>query len=595
MLSLKKLFIIFIFFIYTESQIGSFMMMPFKTFNNEGELISVNKLKAWFEDIEKRGFKGITLDFWWRFTEPYPNEYNFLQYHKLMNILKEYNLKIKPILSFHQCGSTIGDECWIQLPEWILNSDQKIFYKDNKNNINKEYISVFADKEILSDGRTVLQAYSEYIQQFNNEFSKYYGTKIIDIELGTGPAGQLHYPSYSYKDAFCGVGRFQGSSELAVNQFKKFLTDIKYKQSNTKNLKLDYIGTPIIEKENHKPYQEWFFKEINIEKEECNAITRNKIDCGNYYTKENECLEKGCCWKEEPGSPYCYYKENKVVNYKSNYGKLWTYWYQEQQLIHLQKLLLIARKHLNILIPLSVKLPCVHWLAGDNTRAAELTSGFLTNKSNSEFEQSEADIKINYNKIKNLVENVEELDYKQFLFDSIFSVNDLTFGKTIKFIDSYNSYNQIFKLVKNFRAKIVFSCVELAKEDFPNVCNSAPEKLMAEFKQNSSVYNIPIIAENTQKLIKEEMENKLEKIRNNLPGFFQFNYMRMDDAENNNDNEEMLQISTQKSVIKQLIQLLDSNKPSNYYKRKKIILLETIECRKCANDLDHFKKILRVI
>jgi hypothetical protein len=597
MTTLMKIFIITLILAKMDCQIGSFIMMPFRTFSNEGQLVSETKLRFWLEEIVKRGFHGVTLDFWWRFTEPSPQQYNFTLYHQFMAILGDYNLKLKPILSFHQCGSTIGDECWIPLPDWVLQSDQTIFYRDDKGRHNREYISVFADQQSLSDGRSVLQVYEDFIRAFNSEFSQYYGSQIVDIELGTGPAGQLHYPSYSYPGAFCGVGRFQGSSDLAITQFKEFLREINQQILDEETEQVQFLGTPLVEKENHKPEQEAFFKSRNIFAEECSAARSNKIDCGDYQTKQDECLSRGCCWEEVPGSPYCFKKKKmSVIHYLSDFGSLWNYWYQEQQLLHLQNVLVRARRQLTMKVPLAVKLPCVHWLAGSSSRPAEMTAGFMVHQHNNKNSPTDSD-NIDQRSISLLLSSVnsnKQTAPSAYIFSNIWNSSLKSLSQIQEKISQINTYSEIFKVAKSFRSKIVFSCVELTHSDFPEVCNSSPESLMDDFKHFSRNFKVPIIAENTEKLKRTEINSKLEKISNNLPGFFQFNYMRMEDAEGSPSREETPGVERD-SASTELVNLLEVNQSSNFYRRKRVVLLETVDCRNCLGELEHFKRNLRIV
>ena len=352
--------------------------MPFRTFDQNGNLIDKKKLTDWLIDIKNRGFKGVTSDFWWKIVEPNPKKYNFGPYIELANEIEKMGLKLKVILSFHSCGNTIGDECNFPLPTWVLDTGNDIFYQDQNGNINKEYISIFADDSQLSDGRLVLEAYNDLITQFHLEFEKYYGDLIINIELGAGPAGQLHYPSYSYDKAFCGIGFFQWYGSKASEKFNEFLKNIKFSDDSQKIIeKYLKMPSPTLNEVYYKPYQEYFFSELNIGNEKCN-IFENKDDCGDLTTTQVQCESKGCCWKEIPDQPYCYYSK-EVYNYKADFGLIYMHWYQEEQLKHLQKLLTIGRKVLGFGVPISLKLPCVHWFVNSDSRAAEKTSGFVIN------------------------------------------------------------------------------------------------------------------------------------------------------------------------------------------------------------------------
>lgn len=376
--SKNLIFIILFFFNCYQSSMDSFIMMPFKTFDNKGNLINLSTLQGWLSIIKNSGFKGITIDFWWGLIESSPKQYNFSGYIQLTEQVKAMDLKLKVILSFHSCGSTIGDNCDFPLPAWVLDSGDHLFYRDQYNQINHEYISIFADDLKLSDERSVLQVYEDFITQFNENFKLYYGNVIVNIELGVGPAGQLHYPSYSYSDGFCGIGLFQWYGPVAQNNFRAFLSQISIKNDESNSLtQYADLHPPTLKKVSFKPNQEYFFNELNLDSEKC-RIPKNKVDCGHKETKQNECLESGCCWQVKPGDPYCFHPR-PVYNYKADLGTVYMQWYQEQQLKHLQRILTIGRKVLGFGVPISVKLPCVHWLVKEPSRAAERTAGFMAN------------------------------------------------------------------------------------------------------------------------------------------------------------------------------------------------------------------------
>ena len=157
----------------------------------------------------------------------------------------------------------------------------------------------------------------------------------------------------------------------------------------------------------------------------------------------------------------------------------------------------------------------------------------------------------------------------------------------VKFSESVDTYYEIFKLSKVFRNKVVFSCMDLKDQDVHSACQSSPENLNNLFKDYSRQFKIPIIAENTEVLTSESIDYKLQVIQENIKGFYEFNYMRMKDADISN--------SFERNLNSELVGLMDQNDSKNYFRKRKIILIETIECSKCLNDLLNFKKDLNLI
>jgi len=80
-------------------------------------------------------------DVWWGLVETSPQEYEFSGYSDLLDLVKQNNLKLQAVMSFHQCGGNVGDDCDILLPSWVVSvgySNPDIFYIDRENNVNFE-------------------------------------------------------------------------------------------------------------------------------------------------------------------------------------------------------------------------------------------------------------------------------------------------------------------------------------------------------------------------------------------------------------------------------------------------------------------------
>ena len=53
------------------------------------------------------GVAGVMLDVWWGLVENEgPKKYNFTAYQQLVGMIKRANLKVQPIMSFHQVASS---------------------------------------------------------------------------------------------------------------------------------------------------------------------------------------------------------------------------------------------------------------------------------------------------------------------------------------------------------------------------------------------------------------------------------------------------------------------------------------------------------
>ncbi len=128
-----------------------------------------------------------------------------------------YNvLPLAPRPSPPTAGNNVGDCCRINLPRWVLEAgerDPDIFFTDSSGYRNRECLSVGCDMEpVLPGGRTPLQARSDFIGAFADEFADMLGSVVTEVTVGMGPAGELRYPSYPEGDGrwrFPGIGQFQ--------------------------------------------------------------------------------------------------------------------------------------------------------------------------------------------------------------------------------------------------------------------------------------------------------------------------------------------------------------------------------------------------
>ncbi len=80
--------------------------------------------------------------------------------------------------------------------------DPDIFFTDRPRdsrlgNRNREYVSIFADDapRVLA-GRSPMECYADFMRAFREAFMEDLGTAIEEVVVGTGPCGELRYPSY---------------------------------------------------------------------------------------------------------------------------------------------------------------------------------------------------------------------------------------------------------------------------------------------------------------------------------------------------------------------------------------------------------------
>jgi beta-amylase len=190
-------------------------------------VIREKAMEVGLEMLKAAGVEGVMVDVWWGIVEHAgPGLYDFTAYRKLFDQVAATGLKIQAVMSFHAAGGNVGDTCTIPLPPWVLAAgaaDPDIFYTDAVGLRNRECLSVGCDDWPVLEGRTPVQAYSDFISAFADEFGDLFGRTINELIVGLGPAGELRYPSYPEGDGrwrFPGVGEFQCHDRYMLESLK---------------------------------------------------------------------------------------------------------------------------------------------------------------------------------------------------------------------------------------------------------------------------------------------------------------------------------------------------------------------------------------
>lgn len=153
--------------------------------------------------------------------------------------------------------------------------------------------------------------------------AQYIGSVIIEIEVGSGPAGELRYPSYQMdKWSFCGIGEFQSYSSYALTQLQAAAAA---------------IGHP-----------EW-------------AYSGGPSNAGSYNS-----------YPYDTG----FFSSSGFDNYKSSYGKFYLGWYSDSLLTHGREILSITNTVFGNSMKIAIKIAGIHWWYFDASHAAELTTGY---------------------------------------------------------------------------------------------------------------------------------------------------------------------------------------------------------------------------
>ena len=199
-----------------------FVMLPLDTVNADG--VFKYAASRWFiaalQQLQESGIHGVAVDVWWAGVERRPRRYDWSGYRQLFDLISSLGLKLQVVMAFHACGGNVGDNAEVPLPGWVVAAgerDPDIFFTDRPRELtpgqrNRECISLFAAEEPgLLKGRSAMQCYVDFMRAFREEFKPDLGELIEEIIVGSGPCGELRFPSYPEPNGwrFPGIGEFQ--------------------------------------------------------------------------------------------------------------------------------------------------------------------------------------------------------------------------------------------------------------------------------------------------------------------------------------------------------------------------------------------------
>lgn len=205
-----------------------YVMLPLGVINMECELVNPDDLINQLRILKSIKVDGVMVDCWWGIVEARgPQQYNWNGYKRLFQIVRDLDLKLQVVMSFHECGGNVGDDVHIPLPKWVTEigcGNPDIFFTDRDGTRNHECLTWGIDKERVLRGRTALEVYFDYMRSFRVEFDEFFKDGAVsEIEIGLGPCGELRYPSYPAKHGwkYPGIGEFQCYDKYLMKSLKK--------------------------------------------------------------------------------------------------------------------------------------------------------------------------------------------------------------------------------------------------------------------------------------------------------------------------------------------------------------------------------------
>ena len=282
--------------------------------------------------------------------------------------------------------------------------------------------------------------YKDFMSAFAKAFSSYLGSTILEVEIGTGPSGELRYPSYpSNKWTFPGVGGFQSYSSYALDSLQEAATA---------------IGHP-----------EW-------------ALVAGPSNAGGYNSYPDDTT---------------FFSEGKQSenNYQSAYGDFYLGWYASSLIEHGDAILGKAEAvFTGMSVSLSVKVAGIHWWYFHPSHAAELTAGYYNLDT--------------YYSAQPVAEEEEGKVSSHLLISQPFAryAPSSLRGGSKKADGSYQGgssygYDGIASMIASHKGTtFLFTCLEMQDSEQSSSCDCGPYELVGQTKQSAINANVPYSGEN---------------------------------------------------------------------------------------------------
>lgn len=95
-----------------SKRVPVYVMLPLDTVTMGGSLNKPRAMNASLMALKSAGVEGVMVDAWWGLVEKDgPLKYNWEPYAELVQMVQMHGLKLQVVMSFHQCGGNVGDNC----------------------------------------------------------------------------------------------------------------------------------------------------------------------------------------------------------------------------------------------------------------------------------------------------------------------------------------------------------------------------------------------------------------------------------------------------------------------------------------------------
>ncbi|XP_075521665.1 inactive beta-amylase 9-like [Primulina tabacum] len=193
--------------------------LPLDTVSNCNTINHTRAIATGLKALKLLGIDGVELPVYWGVAEKEAmGKYQWTSYLTVVEMVQELGLKLHVSLCFHS-----SEEHKIQLPEWVSRvgeSEPGIYFTDRSGLQYKNCLSLAVDDLPVLDGKTPVEVYEAFCNNFKSTFSGFLGSTITAISIGLGPEGELRYPSHHHSVNSNGAGEFQCYDKFMLRDLK---------------------------------------------------------------------------------------------------------------------------------------------------------------------------------------------------------------------------------------------------------------------------------------------------------------------------------------------------------------------------------------
>lgn len=151
--------------------------LPLDTVSNSNTINHARAIAAGLKALKLLGVDGVELPVWWGVAEKEAmGKYDWSGYLAIVEMVQKLDLKLHVSLCFHA-----SEEAKISLPQWVSQigeSEPSIYFTDQSRQQYKNCLSLAVDDLPVLDGKTPLQVYKEFFENFKSSFSPFIGSTI---------------------------------------------------------------------------------------------------------------------------------------------------------------------------------------------------------------------------------------------------------------------------------------------------------------------------------------------------------------------------------------------------------------------------------